>query len=236
MAFDPADFCTRVRAHYDNTVANLPVTLAEQVERLKVAPFAADPATVRPGPLLVVSMKPYGAYGPTYDFGWEERAQLPGLHRWYDGHRATSNFVVEADRLLRGVLAEIAPGTDPRRVPNTYAYFYRAKDARQLKGFGLDRVECKNFHREIIDEVRPRLVLCIGNGPAPSAYATYRELLGVKTQREVRPVFRNVVRWGTGEDGRLVLGVPHLSYARAGLLLPAVLGAIAEDYSARPIR
>ena len=201
---------------------------APAIERLKLAPFASDPArTLRPGRLMVVSMKPYGAPGRSYPFGWDERAARPGLHRWYDGDRAGGNFVREADQLLRGVLAAMGLSTDPREVFNTYAYFWRAHDARQLKSFGLERVDCAPYHRAFLAIVDPEVVLCIGNGPPPSAFALYRRLLGPDAVAEATPAPRTKVR-SFRAGGRLVVGVPHLSYVRAGALLPTVTGLVAN--------
>lgn len=196
-----------------------------ELSRLKLAPFASPPDAFRPAPLLVVSMKPYGAPGRAYPFGWEERAARPDLHRWYDGRRATGNFVREADALLTVVLAALGGDLSPRRVPNTYAYFYRARDAAQLKSFGLERVDCSVFHRTFLEVVQPKLVLCLGNGPAPSAFALYRDLLKPETVHEEAPAARVKVRWFRADD-RLVVGVPHLSYLRAEAVIPTVTDLI----------
>ena len=228
-------FYRRLQDHFSATLADAPPAVAAELQRLGVAPFASDPAlTLRPCPLLVVSMKPYGAPGRTYPHGWEERKDHPGLHRWYDGGRATGNFVREADLLVRTMLAELAPDLPPRAVPNTYAYFYRAQDAKQLKSFGLDRIDCTAFHREILTTVAPRVVLCVGNGPVPSAYATYREMLAeeviTQSERVLAPAPRIKVKVFRAEKV-LVIGVPHLSYVRAETVVPTVVDCLVEEGS-----
>lgn len=193
-----------------------------EIERLNTAPFASDPATtLRPARLMVVSMKPYGAPGRSYPAGEEERAEKPGYHRWYDGNKANGNFVREADRLLRGILALLKSDADVREVFSTYAYFFRAADAKQLKRFGLERIDCSAYHRLFLAEIAPEVILCIGNGPAPSAFALYRELLRPAAVTERSPAPRVKMR-AFRENGRLVIGVPHLSYVRAEQLLPSV--------------
>lgn len=202
------------RDHYAHTLANAPEDVRREIMRLGMAPFASDPLrTLRPAVLLVVSMKPYGGPDRQYPCGWEERSERPGLHRWYDGDRAGSNFVREADQLVRLVLAELGSSLRPREVPNTYAYFYRAADARQLKAFGLARMDCSVLHRQLLGLVRPEVVLCIGNGPAPSAFATYHALLG-GTVGTARAAPRLLLRSFTTAEGLRVIGVPHLSYVR----------------------
>ena len=196
---------------------------AEDMLELKMAPFASDPATtLRPSPLLVVSMKPYGAPARVYPFGWEQRADDPGFHRWYDGDRAGGNFVREADKLLRATLKAMQLDLAPRDVCNTYAYGFRAHDAQQLKTFGLERIDCSAFHRAVLEIVDPKVILCIGNGKAPSAFATYRDLLTPLAEEEDTPAPRIKVRSFTAE-GRLVIGVPHLSYVRAEAVVETVV-------------
>lgn len=220
-----------LRSFYDRVYAELQATdpaAAAEMARLRMAPFASDPGqTLCPCRLLACSMKPYGAPNRSYPFGWEERERRPGLHRWYDGGRATGNFVREADKLVQGVLAALSDGTPVRAVPNLYAYFFRAADARQLKSFGLERIDCSAFHREVLEVIDPEVILCIGNGPAPSAFATYSELLDCTTVHELAPSPRVKVKYGTA-DGRLLIGVPHLSYVRAEAVLPAVRTLLAN--------
>ena len=224
--FNLPDFYQDLRSHFDATVAAAEPTVAQELQRLRMAPFASDPAlTLRPCPLLVVSMKPYGAPGLDYPFGWEERADTPGLHRWYDGGRGRSNFVQEADGLVRAVLEAMELRMEARFVPNTYANFYRAQDAKQLRAFGLEATDCIAFHRQILAVVEPEVILCIGNGPAPSAYALYRRLLGPAAERIISAAPRAKVKAFVA-DGRLIVGVPHLSYLRAEAVVPAVCSLI----------
>ena len=202
------------RDHYAHTLAIAPEEVRQELKRLGMAPFASDPVlTFRPAELMVVSMKPYGAPGRQYPCGWDERSERPGLHRWYDGDRAGGNFVREADLLLQLALTELGASLIPREVPNTYAYPYRAADAKQLISFGLARIDNSLLHRQLLDIVQPKVVLCIGNGPAPSAFATYHALLGGAVHT-VRAAPRILVRSFTTAEGLRVIGVPHLSYVR----------------------
>ena len=233
MSLDLADFYGRVAARFGEGLAELPEPLRARAADYRVAPFASDPeTTLRPGPLYVVSMKPRARRGGRYPYGWDERRERPGLHRWFDGEAARGNFVREATALLRGAMArEGIDGWAPREVFNTYATFWRAEDARQLRAFGLANVDCAAFHAELLAAVRPRLILAIGNGPAPSALATLRHAasgLGGDaeplTVREVAPriyvkTYRAAAAWLAPGERCRVVAVPHLSYVRAATLL-----------------
>ena len=214
--------------------AALPPALASTLVRYGCAPFASDPAaTLRPGPLYVCSLKPYAAPGVTYPNGWIERETRPGLHRWYDGPSARGNFVREADLLLRHVLAAVGlADTHPRSVFNTYAFPWRCEDARQLKQLGLAELSVEDRHRQWLSIVRPRVILCIGNGPAPSAFVTMCSAVGLSPSHvtTVSPAPRVKVRYahatvGFGESPPaevLIVGVPHLSRTRFSQIGPGL--------------
>ena len=220
------DYFADLPARYEHLRTTLPPALAEQLAQYGCAPFASDPdTTLRPGRLYVCSLKPYGAAGRTYPNGWDERPDRPGYHRWYDSSSATGNFVREADALLRSTLATMGiADADPRHVFNTYAYPWRAEDSRQLKAYGLDRLGIGDLHRRWLNVVRPEVVLCIGNGPAPSAFVTMCAAAGLSPKHvtTVTPGPRLKVRHGLIGGGPLVIGVPHLSRVRAGQVWGAV--------------
>ena len=225
-----------MRKHLQQLRATLPPDLAAPLLRYGCAPFASDPAltlTQQRGPdtplprwpLYVCSLKPYAVPGRTYPNGWDQRADHPGYHRWYDSPSATGNFVREADQLLRHTLtATGCPNADPRLTFNTYAYPWRAEDSAQLKSYGLNRISIVDLHRQWLDIVQPRIILCIGNGPAPSAFATMCEAVGLSPKHAtvLTPAPRLKVRHLTTVDSVLVLGVPHLSRVRAADVRPAV--------------
>ena len=206
---------TPYKRHFQTVLQTSPEEVREELLRLKMAPFASDPvATLDKGELMVVSMKPYGAARQEYPFGWVEREERPGLHRWYDGDRASSNFVREGDRLLAQLIGALSLHLRPRQVFSTYAYFYRAADARQLGSFGLDRIDSTEFHRRFLEIVQPSVVVCIGNGPQPSAFALYQRLFSVGTFTTQRCAPRVLLKHFRVPEGPLVVGLPHLSYVR----------------------
>ena len=212
------------REHFARTLAEASPENRAELQRLGMAPFASDPdTTLHPARLMVVSMKPYGAADRSYPSGWDERPTAPGLHRWYDGGRAGSNFVREADSLLTYVIEQMGLAVTPREVFNVYAYFYRAADARQLKQFRLAALDTSDLHRRFLEIVAPRVILCIGNGEPPSAFATYCGILAGKPQT-LRAAPRTVIKYFTTAQGVLVIGVPHLSYIRAATLLGCIGG------------
>ena len=230
MRFALPEFYADCERRFAAALDGVGVSHRAAMQRYRMAPFASDPeATLRPGELYVLSMKPYAVRGRVYPFGREERAARPGLHRWLDGPRRHSNFCREAVALLGGILDALGSDCPPREVFNTYATFFRAEDARQLRGWGLAHVDCSELHRPLLSAVRPRVVLCIGNGPDPSALATLLCVTGVEpaavTAVGVAPRtyvkhFRACVV--DGAKPSLILGVPHLSYVRAAQLLPTV--------------
>ena len=232
-----------LRAIYDSletgfgeSLTRLPTRQRQAVERYKLAPFASDPVPHltrgTTGGLYVLSMKPFAVRGRTYPFGWEERERTPGLHRWYDGDKAGGNFVREADDLLRRVLAATGNETPPREVFNTYATFWRAEDSEQLKAFGLTTIDCADYHQRFLERLQPRLVLCIGNGPAPSAFALMARLHGNAEPNVERAAPRVFVKHFHARAGRLVIGVPHLSYVRAATFWPVVERLLAPEQPA----
>lgn len=215
--------------HWFQTVLHAaPPHRQKELRRLKMAPFASDPATTyRPAPLYVVSMKPYGNGTDVYPFGWDERAEKPGFHRWYDGPNAGGNFVKEADRLLRQILKWMNVDMETRDVFNTYAYPFRAKDARQLKSFGLEAVTNLSLHKNFVRFLRPRLLLCLGNGPEPSAFALYRRVFDNLDFMTIDVAPRTKIKYFRTPE-TLVLGVPHLSYVRADTLLTEEIRRIVQ--------
>ena len=226
------DYFADLPARFEQLRATLPPPLAEQLVWYGCAPFASDPEeTLRPGRLYVCSLKPYGAPGHAYPNGWEERKTNPGYHCWYDSPSATGNFVREADTLLRLTLATMGMAdTAPREVFNTYAYPWRAEDSKQLKAYGLERINIEDLHRRWLDIVNPEVVLCIGNGPAPSAFVTLCGTVGLSPKHVtvVTPGPRLKVRYGRVEGGPQVIGVPHLSRVRAAQVWGAVEEILAQ--------
>ena len=210
--------------------ATLPPPRAGALSLYGCAPFASDPATTLcPGRLYVCSLKPYAVPGRRYPNGWDERATKPGFHRWYDGPSATGNFVREAHQLLRHTLDAMSMAeVDARDVFNTYAYPWRAEDSRQLKSLGLACISIEDLHRQWLATVQPELILCIGNGPAPSAFATMCSAVGLSPKHvtTLTPAPRIKVRHGRSEAGVLVIGVPHLSRVRAAQVWGAVEGVL----------
>ena len=132
---------------------------------------------------------------------------------------------------------------DPRGVINTYATCWRAEDAARLRRFGAEAIDCADLHARWLAVVRPRVVLCIGNGPWPSAWTTMQAVFRLTEDdlraRRVAP--RTFLRWsdvsaefasealGTELGRVLVLAVPHLSYARAAALEGGVGEVLAAE-------
>ena len=226
------DYFADLPARYEHLRTTLPPALAAKLEQYGCAPFASDPkTTLRPGRVYVCSLKPYGAPGRTYPNGWDERPDSPGYHRWYDSGSATGNFVREAGALLKLTLSALGTAdADPRDVFNTYAYPWRAEDSKQLKAYGLERINIEDLHRRWLDIVNPEVVLCIGNGPAPSAFVTLCGTVGLSPKHVtvVTPGPRLKVRYGRVEGGPQVIGVPHLSRVRAAQVWGAVEEILAQ--------
>lgn len=224
------DYFADLPQRLERVAATLPPRLVERFRRYGCAPFASDPAaTLRPGRLYVCSLKPYAVPGRAYPNGWDERASHPGYHRWYDSASASGNFVREADALVRSVLGALGMADiSPRDVFNTYAYPWRAEDSAQLKAYGLADIQIEVLHRQWLAAVQPDVILCIGNGPAPSAFVTMSSALGLSPKHAtvLTPGPRLKVRYLTTEAGVFVVGVPHLSRVRAAQVWPAVWEAL----------
>ena len=199
---------------------------AREVARLKYDLFLSDPASARPGGVYFCGLKPYGAPRRSYDF---PAPPPPGYLAYRDGG-APATFSARARHVIRLALdATLGPATPPEAALCTNWYFQRAADTAQLRRFGLDRLDASDLHRRLLGEYRPRLILCVGNGPV-SAYAGMLALFATETT--TNEVYAGTARLkrAAPPGGPLIVGLPHLSrYGVGPVKTPLIKAVLTTD-------
>jgi hypothetical protein len=104
-------------------------------------------------------------------------------------------------------------GRDPRRTPCSNLMFIRSRRVTTLNESPSDLEElCWPFHREVISQLRPRIVVCLGDNTGKRV----RQRLGAKSVIG-RFVENNNRRWAsrahTNSSGVVVLSLTHPSIA-----------------------
>ena len=168
-----------------------------------------DPASIRGG-LYVCGLKPYARRGQVYAF---PDAELSPNYQAYLDEQWRTPYVARALQLIRFVQTELLQQPDdPRRVLLTNWFFQRAEDAAQLRQIGLKTAHGIPYHRQLLDYYQPKIVLCVGNGKAQSAYAGMVELHGAKGRKLYDDPYLDRSRLKALRTAeRLIVGVPHLS-------------------------
>ena len=224
------DFSTTYAATLAALRAENPAA-ADLMAQQKYRIFYTDPrATLVPGPLYFCGLKPYGRAGTMYPV--EDASQHPARHAAYlDEDIARSDFAKRAVRLLTTLQQYMGEVPDPRAVFCTNWFFYRAPDTVALKSYGLPRIATPDIHTDFLRLVRPRVVVCVGNGPV-SAFRGMCRLHGLgEADEDQLPIARSArlkYAWTDSFAGeklaqgqRLLLGLPHLSRYDLDLLLPS---------------
>lgn len=222
-------------------------TLLEEIAGCSGAVLYSGADTLVPGNLYVLGLNPGGnADGPkavTSTIGQSLRA---GLSDW--NSYADEAFVPSGPNLLQKRIRTVfeALGADPRRTLTTNALFERTVGANGLTGPHWQQwwKHCWPVHQLFLSVVRPRVIVCLGNGPDPSSY----ELLRLTRESKGRPLpwnwqplpdetsesgkLRQDVSFDLGEFGYhecMVLGLPHPSpLVHCWPLGPEAMAKVAE--------
>ena len=217
---------------YQQTLAELRATdpdTAALLERQKYRLFYTDPrVTLTSGPLYFCGLKPYGHADRTYPMvPLEDRPAR--FAAYLDEPIAASDFAKRTVRLLTSLQSTLNVEPDARDVFCTNWFFYRAPDTAALKNYGLSRIAHPNIHADWLRVVRPRVIVCAGNGPI-SAFRGMCQLHGLSSADEDQlPIARSArlkYAWTDEFEGealgsrRMILGLPHLSRYDLDMLLP----------------
>ena len=203
---------------------------ADLMERQKYRLFYTDPrVTLTPGPIYFCGLKPYGKADTNY--GTRPVEEQPARFAAYlDEPIAASDFAKRTVRLLSALQRTMDRPVAPRDVFCTNWFFYRAPDTAALRRYGLERIAHPEWHADWLRVVRPRVIVCAGNGPV-SAFRGMCRLHGLgEADEDQLPIGRSArlkYAWtqqqeDTRLDGqRLILGLPHLSRYDLDILLPS---------------
>ena len=152
---------------------------------------------------------------------------MSNYNDWTDGRYGSGGTLSPLQKRIRSVFEAL--GTDPRRTFSTNALFTRSSAASRTEGpWQLWWEHCWPVHRMFIAVVRPRVIVCLGDGPDPSTWELLR-LTKPKPQRQkaydanwpadqaetaIGGKWRPEVVFDLGEDQKhscAVLGLPHPS-------------------------
>ncbi|NJC26329.1 hypothetical protein [Neolewinella antarctica] len=183
------------------------LTVATNLRRQSFQIYLSDPASAVQRGVYFCGLKPYGAVGRSYP----APEKLSAGFNTYRDASTSSPFYSRARKLIRHTLdltlGEMAP---LEAAFCTNWFFQRAADTAQLKRFGLDALDVSKFHEQFLQRYRPKIILCIGNGPV-SAYAGMLKLLDLKTETTEPYLGRSYLRASTKKGEAVIIGLPHLS-------------------------
>lgn len=184
---------------------------ATLLARLRYQLFYSDPTAARSGGVYFCGLKPYGRLSRTY----RDPEPLPQGHVVYRDEKG-GHFYRRAVAIIRRAL-DVSLGAEAPLAAAlcTNWFFYRAEDTAMLKSFGLARIDCSVYHQRMVEALRPRIILCAGNGPV-SSYAGFLQLYGLETMRTEDYLGRSKLRESLVRLPQLdyptrIVGLPHLS-------------------------
>lgn len=180
--------------------------------------------------LYVCGLKPYGQKGQQYALPPKKRAE--NYHAYLDETWRTP-YVARALALIELIQKNLLQTTpEPRRTLVSNWFFQRAEDAKQLKTFGCQLSATIPYHRVILAHYTPKVILCIGNSKTYSSFAGFCLLHQVKNEDiQMVPYLDRSQLKMVRVNGRLLLGVPHLSRYPITGVLEAWIQDLAVSYT-----
>jgi hypothetical protein len=191
-----------------NALQTIKPELAQKIADYNYQIFLSEPEEAVS--LYVCGLKPYARAEQTFDF--PPQTYGSNYHAYIDEDWNTA-YVPRALQLIRLIQIHLLNATpDTRRTLVSNWFFQRAEDAKQLKAFGCRLLEGLPFHRTIIHMVQPSIILCIGNGHTFSSFAGMCALheTAISDVQQIPYIDRSSLKLARA-NGRLILGVPHLS-------------------------
>ena len=179
------------------------------MDRLRYQLYLSQPAAGRPNGVYFCGLKPYGAAHSTYPNPSPPEA-LPANYNHYRDDPGRSPFYATARRVLRWGLDQTLGEEAPLEAACcTNWCFARAADTKQLNHFGWTLADFAPYHRELLNHLQPRLILCAGNGPF-SAYTGMLELHDTTTTESHPAEGRARIKLARA-GARILVGFPHFS-------------------------
>ncbi|MBN2570049.1 MAG: hypothetical protein JXB42_11520 [Deltaproteobacteria bacterium] len=232
------DLYNRIRQKYEEDVKALErekPNVAEQLKALKYSVFYTNPLnTLKEGPVYYLGFNPGGSIEKEGDF-----KNFEDLTYFKEKKKDWCDFVDEAwpqkdktfppgkaplQRRVKVALEEILSllnvEVNIRNVFCTNLYFFRSNKAVDI--FEYEKYDCWNYHKEFLKIVRPKLIVCNGNGEKFSAYANLKNNMikpstNMKKNEPSHQYGKYFMKsflienstWGISNV--LVIGFPHLS-------------------------
>jgi RimJ/RimL family protein N-acetyltransferase len=191
-------------------------------------------SSLRPGPLYLMGLNPGGDPAKITQTVRQSIEALQENHCaytdecWIPEHRGCRGKSTHQRRVLE-LIRKFDPHLRryPERVFATNAIFLRSTNTQELKKMKLDDLwgKCWPVHQLFLSIVRPKLILCLGNGNGLSPFSLLRERFSEKSEvccpsgfRHGKSFFGRVqVNHREGLDCRkwldcMVVGVPHPSH------------------------
>ena len=156
-----------------STPLNQAAILLKDVAHLPGAVLFSGVDTLVPGPLYVMGYNPGGeseVEGPsgegTIDSSLAAVREKTDWNDWADGRYGPGETYNTFQKNVRTVFEAL--GADPRRTFSTNALFIRSRAASGVDGaWDVWWDTCWAVHQLFLDVVRPRVVVCLGNGGPP---------------------------------------------------------------------
>lgn len=229
-------FYSELEDWYQKTLERLRATeqadAAESLKSSKYSVFYSNPLqTLKESPLYFLAGLNPGGPPKAGDYSVETLADFekkgewseynePWKQRGKEGKDGAAVLQVRITELLEFILREMGLEPDIRTVFCLNLYFFRSTDTGKLSEYKAGDMEpfYKKWHLEFLNIVKPRIIVCNGNGLGLSAYSRLKQWFQIMSDEELKlnpyptfffkSCFINDPPWGT--QPTLVLGFPHL--------------------------
>ena len=208
-------------------------TLAGDLKKCKYSVFYTNPLkTLRAGDLYFLGLNPGGDSSKEYDDesspGYSEEEKRKNWCEYTDAiwqeNGKKTNLQRRVPEVLGFILGELDEKQVIKDVFSTNMYFFRSPKGGVLESYG-EGGDCLKYHKTFLEIVKPKIIICCGNGEDLSAYSILRrraveENLCIAISSEEKKRTYNKVfflKWfflaetSWGRSKTLVLGIPHLS-------------------------
>jgi len=229
------EFGTQLERHVRRLREHGHPELADRMQRLMHGVFCNDPLhTLRRGNIYLIGLNPVvGVHDLIQDIGnveslawWRSQSQQSGrpYSAYIDKDCGSGAGRTPHQSNVREVLHAVMGGEseeqDTRGAFATNLCFYRTLATTDLYDYPDWQAmvgECWTFHLRFLSIIRPRLILCNGNGELFSAFSEIKKHFGIGAYQSEPVHCRRSLKWFCGTlpvDGGgevLVVGLPHLS-------------------------
>lgn len=199
--------------------------LADTVKRSKFSIFYTNPFhTLKEGEIYYIGLNPGGNSDnvvfeeDTLSFFREKDNSFHCAYLdevWNSPIKGGSPLQYRTKNLLEMIQSKVEGKQNIRDIFSTNINFFRSIDYNQLKQFDmLD--SCLTYHKDFFYIVKPKIIVCNGNGENNSAYSVLREFFWIFTDEQKSFRRGYAIKWFRTENTSwnkniTVIGVPHMS-------------------------